>query len=515
MAEQAHFKKDLRKIDIWALALGSIIGWGCFMMPGTSFLPKAGPVGSIAGLMLGACIISIISFSYGYLIQKFPLSGGEFVYSDAAFGKTHAFICGWGLVLGYWSLIPLNSTALGLLSRYIPGSPLMIGKLYTIAGWDVYLGEVLLAYVFISFFAIINIRGVKSAGWFQTLVAVALAASVAFVLIGVCMSDQFNLDAMEPLFLSAEPLWDPASLSADKLTLASEAGVEQVPKSVFACIMAIVAYTPYCFVGFDCIPQAAEEYKFSHKAALRLMIGAILVGGLIYSAMVFVTSVVDPWQQVLAAKPGWATGDMIHKAIGGIGVFFCGIAMLCAVVSGINGFMLSSTRLIYSMSYSDALPRKFSELTKQGTPKNAIIFMWVLALIAPWFGRNALIWIVDMTCVGAGLGFVYTCCSATMLAKREGNQKQFLISLLGIAVASIFLIITFIPGMPGFLSNESWIILGVWVVIGIIFYFSIRKEYIYGRWKGISVEQILYTKMKADGRMTELSAEQAADLQKK
>ena len=39
---EGQFKKDLRKIDIWALALGAIIGWGCFVMPGTSFLPKAG-----------------------------------------------------------------------------------------------------------------------------------------------------------------------------------------------------------------------------------------------------------------------------------------------------------------------------------------------------------------------------------------------------------------------------------------------------------------------------------------
>ena len=63
---EGQFKKDLRKIDIWALALGAIIGWGCFVMPGTQFLPKAGPIGAIAGLMLGALIISIISFVLPY-----------------------------------------------------------------------------------------------------------------------------------------------------------------------------------------------------------------------------------------------------------------------------------------------------------------------------------------------------------------------------------------------------------------------------------------------------------------
>ena len=50
---EGQFKKDLRKIDIWALALGAIIGWGCFVLPGTDFLPRAGPLGAILGLLLG------------------------------------------------------------------------------------------------------------------------------------------------------------------------------------------------------------------------------------------------------------------------------------------------------------------------------------------------------------------------------------------------------------------------------------------------------------------------------
>lgn len=473
--EQGAFKKDLRKIDIWSLALGAIIGWGCFVMPGTSFLPKAGPIGSILGLMLGATFMCIICVSYGYMIRKFPLSGGEFVYADSAFGKKHAFICGWFIVLAYWSLIPLNSTALAMISRYIlPGSPLSVGYLYTIAGWDVYLGEIALAYAFIIGLGFVNMKGIKSAGWFQTLVAVSLFASVMFALIGVLLSKP-DFSNLQPAFLEGQ--------------------------SKFSSVLAVLAFAPYCFVGFDCIPQAAEEYSFSHKAALGLMVGAILVGGVIYSAVVFITSVVDPWMPMLASNPDWATGEMVLKSIGYIGVVFIGIAMLCAVVSGMNGFYIASSRLLYSMAYADALPSRFAYLTPAGTPKNGIIFMMVLALIAPWFGRQVLAWIVDMTCVGAGLGFVYTCAAAMVTAKKAGDKGQMYFSALGVAVASVFLIITFVPGMPGFLSVPSFIILGVWTVLGIIFFFSIKERYINGRWKGISVEQILYTKMREDGKI--------------
>ena len=89
------FKRTLRPIDVWGLALGAIIGWGCFVLPGNEFLPKAGPLGMAIGMIGGALLVLVISLSYGYLIRHYPVSGGEFVYAKSAFGKTHAFICGW------------------------------------------------------------------------------------------------------------------------------------------------------------------------------------------------------------------------------------------------------------------------------------------------------------------------------------------------------------------------------------------------------------------------------------
>lgn len=47
-------KKQMKKIDVLSVAVGSIIGWGCFVMPGNSFLPAAGPIGTAIGLFLAA-----------------------------------------------------------------------------------------------------------------------------------------------------------------------------------------------------------------------------------------------------------------------------------------------------------------------------------------------------------------------------------------------------------------------------------------------------------------------------
>ena len=469
-------KKDMRKQDIWALALGAIIGWGCFVMPGIIFLPTAGP-SSIIGLLLGGLVMSVIAFSYGYCIKKFPLSGGEFVYADASFGKKHAFACGWMIVLGYWSLIPLNSTAIGIVTRYLMPGIFQFGHLYTIAGWDVYLGEVLLSSAFIAVLGYMNVKGVKSSGWFQTTTAVALTASVVFCLVGILMEKPDISANLQPFF-------------------AEIVDGEVREKAPLACIIAIACYAPYCFVGFDCIPQAAEEYSFSHKAALWLMIGAIMVGAFIYAILVFCTAVVEPWGSMMLHNPDWATGQSVQASAGDIGLLFLGIAMLCAVLSGMNAFYLAASRLLYSMSLADALPHVFGKLhPKYNTPDKATYFLLLISLVCPWFGHQLLFWVIDITCVGASIGFTYTCATAAIMAKKEGKPGQFIISVLGTIFAAFFIILAFIPSSPGFLNIPSFIILLVWILLGILFWFRIKNNFLYGEWCGISVEQILITKM--------------------
>ena len=58
MSEQVKLEKSLSPLQVCALALGSIVGWGCFVLPGDMFLPQAGPVGTLLGFFVGACLIS-------------------------------------------------------------------------------------------------------------------------------------------------------------------------------------------------------------------------------------------------------------------------------------------------------------------------------------------------------------------------------------------------------------------------------------------------------------------------
>ena len=439
-------------IDVWGLALGAIIGWGCFVLPGSAFLPKAGPLGTALGMLIGALLIIVIALSYGYLIRTFPVSGGSFVYAKEAIGKRNAFVCGWGMILAYWSLIPLNATALALISRFLFPGIVQQGHLYQIAGWDVYAGEVILASFFIVMMALLNIKGIKQAAWTQTAISLTLVGCiclVSFLILGE--SDWSNF---APGLPEGKNIW----------------------KAVFS----IVAMAPWAFIGFDCIPQTAEEYNFSHKKSTGIMISAILFAALLYVSICTVTAVgIKPWQELLADQHNWPTGHVVRNCLGIAGLTVMGIAMFCAVVSGMNAFYISTSRLMYAMAKEGSLPQWFGKLSpKHGTPRNAILFTMAASLFAPWFGREILLWIVDMTSVGAAIVFAYTTASAAIIAKRKGDWLQMVTGIAGCIFSLFFLALLIIPGMPGYLTFQSRMVLLVWIAVGFIFYLKIRKTYV-------------------------------------
>ncbi len=439
-------------IDVCALALGAIIGWGCFVLPGNAFLPKAGPAGMALGMLIGAGLILVIAFSYGYLLRNYPVTGGEFTYAITFFGKGHAFICGWAMVLAYWSLIPLNATAMGLISRYL-FPVLQFGKLYDVAGWPVYTGELLTAIFFIILVAFINIRGIKKAAWTQTAVALILVGAV-LLLAALALGKNPDFENLSPGFPDGVSKWD--------------------------AIFAIVAMAPWAFIGFDCIPQAAEEYDFKPKFGTIILVVAVVAAALLYITVNTVTAVMMPWQELLAAGHSWPTGYVVGVYLGKIGLWVLGIAMFCAVFSGMNAFYMATSRLIYAMANENALPVWLGHLNKKSVPSYAILFIMVLSLLAPWFGREVLGWIVDMTSLGASVVFAYTTATAFVLAKRRREPWRMVIGTLGFIFSIFFIVLLVVPGMPGFLSVPSWICLGAWVLLGGAFFMVIRKNY-YGK----------------------------------
>lgn len=170
-------------MSVWAIAFGCIIGWGSFINPGKKFLPNSGVAGTAIAMLLGALVMVIIAFSYAYLVPKHPKAGGEFTFTKVNYGKLPAFICGWFLVAAYLTNVPMNSTAIPLIIEGLFGKNALNwgGISYTIAGSSVTIGGIVIAAGILILFGLLNIWGVKKAGFVQTVLA-SLLAICAFTL---------------------------------------------------------------------------------------------------------------------------------------------------------------------------------------------------------------------------------------------------------------------------------------------------------------------------------------------
>ena len=100
MENEIKLERKLNPINVWSLALGSIIGWGAFVMPGTTFLPKAGTLGTLIGMTIAAFVMITIALNYGYMVEKYPVAGGEYTFAYNTYGKRHAYVCGW-----FWAFL--------------------------------------------------------------------------------------------------------------------------------------------------------------------------------------------------------------------------------------------------------------------------------------------------------------------------------------------------------------------------------------------------------------------------
>ena len=104
-------QKYLGPFEAFALSIGCAIGWGTFVMPYTYFLPLSGTLGSLIGMVIGAILMIIIGYSYHYMMNKYPSSGGALTYTTKAFGRNHGFLCAWFLGLTYVAMLWANANA--------------------------------------------------------------------------------------------------------------------------------------------------------------------------------------------------------------------------------------------------------------------------------------------------------------------------------------------------------------------------------------------------------------------
>ena len=423
--------KRIGSFGVFTIALGSVIGWGAFILPGTFFLQNAGVLNTLIGFFFGVIMIIIIERNYALLMTKHKGIGGEYNFATNEFGNITGFVTGWLLLLAYISIIPLNATAVPMVLDKIIPTYSSGALLYTVAGSPVFCNDLVVSIATVLIFSIIQLKGLHCSTIFQNIMVLILilcVLSLFFVTIIAATPSQYQ------------------NLSSNQQTLNVKS------------IISIIAFIPWAFVGFDTVAQVKNESRISVKNLSVSTMLAIIFGGLIYNMLNVVTAF--GVHHMALEEQTWPTGEAIASILGPTALIIIGLAMFGAVLSGLNGFFISATRLV------SAIVMKKNTIS---TELNLIIWgVCLLSTLVPFFGRNALIWFVNVSSVGASFTYLVV----TLAAFKISNTTLTKIySILGIICSTLFLVFLLTPFFGSSIPPISMVVLIGWLFLGGFVYF--------------------------------------------
>ena len=469
--EAKGMDRYLSRLDVFSMALGVMVGWGAFVLPGTTFLPLAGPAGTIIGLVIGVLIMLVVVTNFTWLMERSPRTGGVYTYTRMAFGRDHAFLSSWFLCLSYLTIVFLNGTALFIVVRTMGYGVMDNGIHYSIAGNQIYLVEVLVS---ISAFAIVGILFLNARPFLQKLYTVLVFILVIGVLATVV--------ACIPHAMT--------HISADGF------GTKGLNKGY--AIFMIILMAPWAFVGFDVVSFDTAHFTFPPGKVRRTLYASIIAAGLIYIAMTvvgvsFVPDGYPSWGAYLSDLDqitGVASVPTFNAAkayMGTAGLWIIAITALAAIFTGIIGAYRAAMRILSTMAEDHILSRKFLET------KNSILFIMIISVTLSMLGRNTLDWFVDITSFGAIVGFGYTCASAYKIARAENNRLIMVTGLAGTAISAALGIVQLLPRMMALetMGSEACLLLALWCLLGFLFYMRTVNETTLAEFTGMSTSGIV------------------------
>ncbi len=459
-SRESRLAPHITPAGAWALAMGTSIGWGSLVITSNTYLSQAGPLGSTLGMIAGALIMLLIAANYVYLINCYPEAGGAYAYARDSFGYDFGFLTAWFLMLTYLAMFWANATALPLFVRVFFGDILRVGRLYTLFGYDVYLGEALLSAAAIALTALLCMRSGR--GPVRLMVAFVSLFTVG---ITVCFAA-----AMLKKTVPLTPRFVPE-------------------KGALSQIVRIACISPWAFIGFECISHGAEEFTFRRSRLRRIFAVSVCLITLLY---VFVTLLsvtayppeYDSWlayirdlgsQDGLRGLPAFYAAE---RYLGGFGVVLLTASLFALVATSLIGNLFALSRLFYALARDDIFPVRYAELNVRRVPAGAVALAAGISALIPFVGRTAIGWIVDVTTIGATLIYGIVSAAALKMARTRGDAAQKWTGGLGALVMAAFGAYLLIPNLftEGSIETESYFLFIVWAVLGFLFFRRVLKK---------------------------------------
>lgn len=451
MKQDQNMQKVLSRWDVLFLAFGAMIGWGWVVLSGT-WVMEAGTVGAMISFVIGGVLVIFVGLTYAELASAMPTTGGALIYVLRGIGPRAAFTASWALALGYISVVAFEAVALPTVIEYIFPN-YKVGFMYSINNYDVYASWVLVGMIGSILVTIVNYVGVKFAAFLQTVLTIIIA------IIGLMLIFGSGING--------------SAVNADPLFVSGIAG-----------IVTVAIMTPFMFVGFDVIPQTAEEMNIPARSIGKILITSVIFAVIWYIAIIFAVGFgLDKESMANSILP---TADAM-AAVFGHDLF--GIILILGGIAGIltswNAFIIGGSRILYAMAERKMIPKWFAKLhPKYNTPVNSIIFIGLLSTLSPLLGHPMLTWLVDAGGLAIVIAYLLVAVAFVKLRKDEPNMirpfqagKSNMVGWIAI-ILSIFFVVLYFPGMPAALVwPYEWGIFAGWWIIGFILMFVMRENY--------------------------------------
>jgi amino acid transporter, AAT family len=443
---EAGLKRQLDPRQSAMIALGGAIGTGLFLGSGLA-IGLAGP-GVILSFFLGVLICLVMMSALTEMAVVHPTAGSFGVYAETYLSPWAGFVVRTTYWLAQVTAIGGEVTAAAIYTRFwFPRSPVWI--------WIIFYSAVLI---------LVNLSSVKNFGefeyWFSM---IKVSAIVLFILLGTgYVVTGFHGPA------PGLSLWT------------SQGGF--LPKG-FGGVLKAMLIVVFSFYGIEVVAVTAGEAKNPSQTVPRAMKSVVFRLSLFYILSIALIVAIAPWSKAGINESPFVT---VFKAVGipaAAGIM--NFVVLTAALSSMNTNLYLTSRMLFSLSRSGFAPRLFGRLSRQGSPRNAVlgstIGLGAAAVLSLKLAESVYLWLFGVSIFGGIL--VWILILLTLLAFRKKRQMKGFppgklrmpfypwLAWIGIAVLIAILVDAFFIHLA-----IAWYAGVPWVLFSTGMYFLFRKK---------------------------------------
>src|SRR4051794_18774262 len=459
---EGGLKRTLGPFALVALGIGAIIGAGLFVRTAAAIAERAGPSVTLAFILAGVgCAFA--GLCYAEFASMIPIAGSAYTYSYVTMGELVAWIIGWDLILEY--AVGAATVAIAwseYFNKVLEYFGLSVPYQWSHSPFETMQGAVgvhgimNIPAVFILFvLSLLLVRGTQESAWVNNLIVIT---KVAIVVLVIAIGWGFMNPANHTPYIPAAT------------TYTTHEGVTH-PYGGIMGILGAAGVVFFAFIGFDAVSTAAQEAKNPKRDMPIGILGSLVVCTLLYVLFSHVLSGVATVEDFRTAGKEASVTFAITKYMVGYSWLakFVTLAILAGFSSVILVMLMGQSRVFFSMSHDGLVPKIFSEVhPKFKTPWKANMLFFVFTSAFAGFLPESIVG--EMTSIGTLFAFILVCAGVwIMRVRRPEIPRAFVVPALPlVAILGILVCGAMIYG----LGWTNWLRLGVWLAIGLVFYFG-------------------------------------------